>query len=55
MAGIINKSKVKDTSRPFRVSSDFYDRLQAQVYDLVEKAKKRAESNGRKTLMPHDL
>lgn len=52
---IINKTKVKEAASDFRVSSDFYDRLNAEVYDLVEQAKKRAEQNGRSTLMPHDL
>lgn len=52
---IINKTQVRETSGDFRVSSDFYDALNAQVYDLVDQAKQRAEQNGRSTLMPHDL
>ncbi len=52
---IINKTQVKSAASGFQVSSDFYDALNAHVYDLVERAKKRAAGNGRKTLMPHDL
>lgn len=52
---IINKTKVKEAASDFRVSSDFYDALNAQVYDLIDQAKQRAEQNGRSTLMPHDL
>lgn len=52
---VINKTQVKEAASDFRVSSDFYDALNAQVYDLIDQAKQRAEQNGRSTLMPHDL
>lgn len=52
---IINKTKVKEAASDFRVSQDFYDALNAQVYDLLEQAKQRAEQNGRSTVMPRDL
>ncbi len=52
---IINKSKVKDAAGDFRVSSKFYDALDSVVADQIRKAKKRADENGRSTLMPHDL
>ena len=52
---IINKSKVKDAAGDFRVSSKFYDALDAVVSKEIKAAKKRADENGRSTLMPHDL
>lgn len=52
---IINQSKVKDAAGNFRVSADFYARLEARVLELIESAKSRADANGRTTLMPHDL
>lgn len=55
MGGLVNVSKVKEVAGTFRVSSRFYAALEAHMVDLMEQAKKRAESNGRTTLMPHDL
>lgn len=55
MAGPVKKTTVKELAGDYRVSSDFYDALNAQVYDLLEQAKQRAEQNGRSTVMPRDL
>lgn len=55
MSGLINQTKVKEVAGTFRVSARFYAALEAHTVDLMEQAKKRAESNGRTTLMPYDL
>lgn len=52
---IINKSRVKDAADDFRVSSDFYDALDRVVSKEIRAAKRRADENGRSTLMPYDL
>lgn len=52
---VVTKSAVKEVAGDFRVSSNFYPALEAQVIELIEDAKRRADSNGRATLMPHDL
>lgn len=54
-AMIINKSRVKESAGDFRVSSDFYEALDKVVSEEIKDAKRRADENGRSTLMPHDL
>ena len=39
----------------FNVSSDTLDALNALVYQAVEQAQKRCQSNGRKTIRGHDF
>lgn len=51
----VNKTQVKELAGDFRVSSNFYDALDSVVAEAVEDAKRRAEENGRSTLMPYDL
>ena len=50
-------SKVKDLLKGLGMmtSGDFSDALSAQVEGLVKAAKKRAESNGRRTVRADDL
>lgn len=55
MSLIINKSRVKDAAGDFRVSSDFYEALDKVVSEEIKEAKRRADENGRSTLMPYDL
>ncbi len=55
MSLIINKSRVKDAAGDFRVSSDFYDAIDEVVANEIKEAKRRADENGRSTLMPYDL
>jgi histone H3/H4 len=54
MAEMLVKSKVKEFVKSvdpeMRVSPEFYDALEAEVKVLVEKAIKRAQAEGRKTL-----
>lgn len=51
---IIVKSQIKDIAK-MSISSDFAPALEEEVKKIVEKAVKRAESNGRRTLMAKDL
>jgi len=53
--GVIVKAKVKDAASGFSVSSDFADTLNEKVVILIKEACKRAEANGRKTVMAKDL
>ena len=53
---IIKKSGLKRfVGKEYRVSAEFYDALSKDVEKKIEEAKKRAESNGRKTLKPYDI
>ena len=52
---VVNKSQVKEMAGSFRVSSQFYDALDDVVRGAIRDAQKRAENNGRSTLMPYDL
>lgn len=51
----VRKTKVKELAGDFRVSSDFYDALDKVVSEEIREAKRRADENGRSTLMPYDL
>lgn len=53
--GVIVKAKVKDIASGFSVSSNFADALNEKVSSLIKDACKRAEANGRKTVMAKDL
>jgi histone H3/H4 len=52
---LVNASGIKEAGAPFRISHDFYEAVEQRVLGLMEEAKRRAERNGRTTLMPHDL
>jgi hypothetical protein len=51
---IISKSRTK-AAASINVSGDFYVALDEAVRGLIAGAEARAESNGRRTLRPHDL
>ncbi len=59
MGDIIIRSKIKEYTevdgKKFQVSSDFADELAKKVEELIKQACKRAEANGRKTVMAKDL
>ena len=55
MANTIVKAAVKDELSEMNVSSDFYDALDEDVGQLLEKAAQRADANERKTVQPRDL
>ena len=53
--GIIVKAKIKDVASGFSVASEFSEALNEKVVQLIKDACKRAEGNGRKTVMAKDL
>ena len=55
MADLIVKAAVKEALQDKNVASDFYDALDNEVQELLERAAKRAEDNDRKTVQPRDL
>ena len=55
MADLIVQSAVKDRLENSNVSADFYDALDGEVDDLIERAARRAQENDRKTVQPRDL
>ncbi len=52
---IIVKAKIKEIAKGFNVAGDVADALDKQVEQMVKVACKRAEANGRRTLMAKDL
>jgi histone H3/H4 len=52
---IIVKTKIKELAIGFSVSSDFADVLDEKAKELLKNAMRRAEANGRKTVMSKDL
>ena len=52
---VIVKSKIKDMVGTFNVSADFNDALNDKVNQMIKDAIKRAEANGRKTIMGRDV
>ena len=52
---LVVKSQVKDLAGDFNVSADFVDELNRKVDEIIKHACKRAEANGRKTVMGKDL
>jgi hypothetical protein len=51
---IISKARTKAASG-INVSGEFYGALDEAVRGMIARAEARAESNGRRTLRPHDL
>ena len=56
---LIVKSKVKEIVKEiagdFNVADKFADTLDVKARQLISDAVKRAQANGRKTLMPRDI
>ncbi|MBN1376827.1 DUF1931 domain-containing protein [Candidatus Woesearchaeota archaeon] len=52
---IVVKAKIKEIAGKYNVSGDFPDALDEKVKEMVIKAIKRAEANGRRTVMAKDL
>lgn len=52
---IVVKAKIKELVGDYQVSADFVDALNAKTLQIIEDAKKRAEANGRKTVMGRDI
>jgi len=52
---IVIKSKVRDFTGEYSVSSDFSDVLNQKVKQMIADALKRAQANNRHTVMGRDL
>jgi len=52
---LVVKSKIKEYTGEFNVAGDFADALNMKVESLIRDAMKRAEGNGRRTIMAKDL
>ena len=52
---LVVKAKIKDVIGDYNVAGDFADELDKIVRENVAKAVKRAEANGRRTVMAKDL
>ena len=52
---LVVKAKIKDVCEGFNVAGDLAEALSAKVESAVQDAVKRAESNGRKTVMGKDV
>ncbi|MCB4792184.1 MAG: DUF1931 domain-containing protein [Elusimicrobia bacterium] len=52
---VVVESRIRDLIEGVSLSSDFIPALSLRVETLVKEAKRRAESNGRKTLQSKDL
>jgi histone H3/H4 len=52
---LVVKSKIKEYVGDLNVSSDFADALDEAVKELIQKAAKRAQENGRRTVQARDL
>lgn len=52
---LVVKAKIKEYTGEYNVAGDFADALHAKVETLIKEAIKRAEGNGRKTVMAKDL
>ena len=55
MEMIVVKSKIKEVSGNCNVSGDFAEELNNLAVELIKKAGKRAEANGRKTVQAKDV
>ena len=55
MTGIVVRTKIKELVENYSVSSDFGDALDEKVESIIRDALKRADANGRKTVMSKDL
>lgn len=52
---LVVKSQIKEVAQGFNVSGDFAEALDLKAIELVKAAIKRAEANGRRTVMAKDL
>ena len=52
---LVVKAKIKDVAEGYNVSGDLAEALDKKVEELIKAACKRAQENGRKTVMAKDL
>ena len=55
MVDVLKKSGVRDAADGVNVGSDFYDALDDEVKELIDRAVERAEENGRRTVKARDV
>ena len=55
MTGVVVKQKIKEIAGDFSVSSDFADKRNSKVTELILEACRRAKENNRHTVMAKDL
>jgi len=52
---LVVKAKIKDYATGYNIAGDFAEALDQKVAALIKDAVKRAEGNGRRTVMAKDL
>ena|SRR3989344_6258390 len=52
---VVVKAKIKDVAKDCNVAGDFADALDKKAREFITDAAKRAEDNGRKTVMAKDV
>jgi histone H3/H4 len=52
---LVVKAKIKDVAKGYNVAGDLADALSQKVEQLIKEACKRADANGRKTVMAKDI
>jgi histone H3/H4 len=52
---VVVKAKIKEIATGYNVAGDFSDALDKKCREMIKAAVKRAEANGRKTVMAKDL
>jgi len=52
---VIVKTKIKEMVGTYSVSADFSEELNKKVKQMIQDAVKRAEANGRRTVMGRDI
>ena len=52
---LVVKAKIKDVASGYNVAGDLAETLSKKVEVLIKEACKRAEANGRRTVMAKDL
>lgn len=55
MVDVLKKSGVREAAQGVNVGSDFYEALDEQVKEAIERAVERAEANGRRTVKARDV
>jgi len=55
MVDVLKKSGVREAAEDVNVGSDFYDALDEEVKNVIERAVERAQANGRKTIKSRDV
>jgi histone H3/H4 len=55
MPDVVVQPNVEDRLENMNVAANFYDALDEEVDELLERAAQRAQDNDRKTVQPRDL